>query len=153
MQLHPKFVAAAAFATLFSACTMMQAPAELDVRLAKPSAAGRYQVSLRPLIANPAINQMHAWEIAIVNSAGQPVSDARIGVSGGMPAHHHGFPTTPRVTATLGGGRYVLDGVKFSMTGWWQFKLQLDAAGGSDEVVFNTVVTEPAPGPVLASSK
>lgn len=138
-------LAAAAVVTIAaSGCAMSTPPTDLDVRLTKPSADGRYLVSLRPLEEHPAINRIHAWEIHVATSAGQAVSDARIGVSGGMPQHHHGFPTNPRVTEALGDGRYVLDGVKFSMTGWWQIKLQVDSARGSDLVVFNTVVADPA---------
>jgi hypothetical protein len=54
------------------------------------------------------------------------------------------------VTDNLGNGKYVLDGVKFSMSGWWQMKLQIDAAQGSDVVEFNTVVPERAPTTTLA---
>lgn len=136
--------AAAVLAVAASGCALLTPPDDLDVRLTKPSADGRYLVSLRPLEEHAAINHIHAWEIRVSTSAGQAVSDARIGVSGGMPQHHHGFPTNPRVTEALGDGRYVLDGVKFSMTGWWQIKLQLDSAKGSDLVVFNTVVADPA---------
>jgi hypothetical protein len=136
-----KLAATALFAALASACATEAPPPDLDLRLSKPSTEGRYLVSMRQLEQDPAINRIHAWEVSVKTSTGQPVSDARIGVSGGMPQHHHGFPTNPRVTESLGEGRYLLDGVKFSMTGWWQFKLQVDSASGSDLAVFNTVVS------------
>jgi hypothetical protein len=145
--------AAALFAVITSGCAMSSPPADLDVRLTKPSTDGRYLVTMRQLEQAPAINRIHAWEVTVVTSAGQPVSDARIGVSGGMPQHHHGFPTNPQVTESLGDGRYLLDGVKFSMTGWWQFKLQVNSASGNDLVVFNTVVNAPGATTALASSK
>ena len=44
---------------------------------------------------------------------------AAITVDGGMPQHGHGFPTRPRVTRDLDDGTYLLEGMKFSMTGWW----------------------------------
>lgn len=143
--------AAASFAVMTSGCATP--PTDLDVRLSKPSADGRYLVSMRQLERNPAINRLHAWEVSVKTSAGQPVNDARIGVSGGMPQHHHGFPTKPHVTETLGDGRYLLDGVKFSMTGWWQFKLKVESGSGSDLVVFNTVVNDPGAPTAVASSK
>lgn len=145
--------AAAIFMVSASGCSMFAPPADLDMRLTKASDNGRYLVSLRPLKEHPAINELHAWEIHVATSTGQAVSDARIGVSGGMPAHLHGFPTSPRVTEALGDGRYLLDGVKFSMTGWWQIKLQVESANGSDLVAFNTVVTDPLAVPANASIK
>ena len=33
-----------------------------------------------------------------------------------------------------------MEGMKFSMTGWWEIKLAIQAAGGEDTAVFNTVV-------------
>lgn len=143
-RLSHRVVVAAILALAATGCAMQAPPADLDVRLTKPSAEGRYLVSLRQLEAHPAINHIHAWEIRVTSATGEAVSDAHIGVSGGMPQHHHGFPTSPRVTEALGDGRYLLDGVKFSMTGWWEIKLQVESAKGSDLVVFNTVVADPA---------
>ena len=36
-----------------------------------------------------------------------------------MPEHGHGFPTVPEVTEYLGDGKYLVEGLKFSMPGWW----------------------------------
>jgi hypothetical protein len=54
-----------------------------------------------------------------------------------MPQHGHGLPTRPRVTRSLGDGIYEIDGVRFNMGGWWEFKLAINAASGSDLVTFN----------------
>lgn len=54
-----------------------------------------------------------------------------------MPRHGHGLPTSPQVTADLGGGRYRVEGVKFHMFGWWEFKFAITAAAGQDSVTFN----------------
>ncbi len=71
---------------------------------------------------------------------GTPVSQARIAFDGGMPQHGHGFPTQPRVTREIEPGVYALDGVKFSMTGWWDMRLAIQAGGVADTVVFNVIV-------------
>jgi hypothetical protein len=34
--------------------------------------------------------------------------------------------------------------MKFSMTGWWEVKLDIQGPQGSDQVTFNTVVRAPA---------
>ncbi|PWF55228.1 FixH family protein [Massilia glaciei] len=129
-----------------SACSM-PAPSNLDLRLQQPSAKSLYAVSMRSLAAPIGVNQMHSWEIRVTTPAGAPVKQARIRFDGGMPQHGHGFPTSPKVTRELGDGRYLLEGMKFSMTGWWEMKLQIDAAPGRDEVKFNTVIALPGAKP------
>jgi hypothetical protein len=136
---------------LLSACSMFSAPADLDLRLTRPSVNAHYVVSMRPLGEPAAINQIHAWEIMVTSSAGAPVADAKIAFSGGMPQHGHGYPTRPAVTAYLGEGRYRLSGVKFSMTGWWEMKLDIGSTLGADRVVFNMVVGAGAPQQLAAA--
>ncbi|MEJ8810868.1 DUF3703 domain-containing protein [Variovorax ureilyticus] len=135
-------VAVAALTTLgLAGC--MTAPKDLDVSLEKQSAAGVYQVALVPPAQMPAINQMHSWKVKLATPDGIPVHGARFAVDGGMPQHGHGLPTQPRVTRELADGTYQLDGMKFSMTGWWEVKLAIDGPQGADKVTFNTVVGSP----------
>jgi hypothetical protein len=133
-----------ALSTLVLASGCATAPADLDLSLQRPSDAGRFVVVLQPPEMPPAINQIHAWTVKVATPAGVPVTQARIAVDGGMPQHRHGLPTRPQVTTELGDGRYLMEGVKFSMTGWWQIKLAIQAAEGADRVTFNTVVRKPA---------
>ena len=118
-------------------------PRDLDLTLRHPSAQGRYVVQMEPPAAAPAINQMHAWQIRLNRPDGTPVRGARFAVDGGMPQHGHGLPTRPQVTQELADGTYLMEGMKFSMTGWWEIKLAIQAAEGADSVVFNTVVEAP----------
>ncbi len=127
-------------ASVLSGCAMASPPADLDVRATLPSQRALYLVSVRPLGAAPKMNTIHPWEIKVTSGAGVPVADARITFAGGMPQHGHGYPTAPRVTAYLGEGRYRLDGVKFSMSGWWTMSLGVTSSRGTDQVVFNTLV-------------
>jgi len=122
-------------------------PRDLDVSLEKPSAAGVYRVALVPPAQAPAINQMHSWKVKLAAADGAPVHGAKFGVDGGMPQHGHGLPTQPRVTRELADGTYQLDGMKFSMTGWWEVKLAIDGRQGADKVTFNTVVNNPSVRP------
>ena len=57
-----------------------------------------------------------------------------------MPEHNHGFPTAPEITEELGGGDYLLDGVKFSMAGLWELKLAIADGDQVDEITFNLVL-------------
>lgn len=115
-------------------------PKDLDVSLEKPSAAGVYRVALVPPAQAPAINRMHSWKVKLASADGTPVHGAKFAVDGGMPQHGHGLPTQPRVTRELAEGTYQLDGMKFSMTGWWEVKLAIEGPQGADKVTFNTVV-------------
>ena len=115
-------------------------PQELDLSLRHPSAQGRYMVQIEPPAAPAAINQIHAWQIRLSAPDGAPVRHARIAVDGGMPQHGHGLPTRPQVTREIADGTYLMEGMKFSMTGWWEIKLAIQAAEGADTAVFNTVV-------------
>lgn len=121
----------------------MAPPKDLDLSLEKKSAAGVYQVALLPPAQPPAINQMHSWKVKLATAEGVPVRGAKFLVDGGMPQHGHGLPTQPRVTHEMEAGTYALDGMKFSMTGWWEMKLAIDGPQGADKVTFNTVVNNP----------
>ena len=52
----------------------------------------------------------------------------------------HGLPTSPKATASLGQGRYRIEGVKFNMTGLWELKLAITAPAGEDKVTFNLML-------------
>jgi hypothetical protein len=121
----------------------MTAPADLNVDLRRATEHGKYVVTLQPPETAPAINQSQSWQVKVASPAGAPVTAARIAVDGGMPQHGHGLPTRPLVRRELSAGTYLLEGMKFSMTGWWEIKLALDTPQGPDKVTFNVVVDDP----------
>ena len=129
---------------LGSLAACISPPSGLNLSLDRPTAHDTYRVSIQSLSDPIAINKMHAWEIRLRSPSGEAVSGARISVDGGMPQHGHGFPTRPRVTRELGDGRYLLEGMKFSMPGWWEIKLKVAAASGTDDVTFNTIIASHA---------
>ena len=139
-----KLSASGALALLVLVAAGCSTPANLDLSLDKSSAAGVYRVALVPPTRAPAINQMHSWKVKLATADGAPVNGAKFLVDGGMPQHGHGLPTQPRVTRETGDGTYSLDGMKFSMTGWWEVKLAIDGPQGADKVTFNTVVNSPS---------
>ena len=81
--------------------------------------------------------QMQTVRVAIADAAGRPVEDATIAIDGGMPQHGHGLPTRPRMTRVLSDGTYEVQGVRFNMGGWWEFKVTITSARGADTVTFN----------------
>lgn len=132
-------IALSAFATLCFAGSSSRL-ASLDLSLEKATSARTYRVSLEPPQPEPAINQIHSWTVRVSDVNGSPVHDAAFAITGGMPEHGHGLPTRPRVTRELGQGTYLLDGMKFSMPGWWVITLSIQAPEGTDTVSFNTIV-------------
>jgi hypothetical protein len=102
----------------------------------RSSAEGRYTATLEPdKPLHP--RQMHTVRVIVRDAEGRAIDGAHISVDGGMPQHGHGLPTRPRVTRSLGDGVYEIDGVRFNMGGWWEFRLAIEDARGTDTVTFN----------------
>jgi len=129
---------------LASLAGCMTPPPDLDLSLQHPTQDKKFVVAMQPPTTPPAINQIHSWQVKLSTPDGVPVTHARINVDGGMPQHGHGLPTRPQVTRELADGTYLLEGMKFSMTGWWEIKLAIQTANAADRVTFNRVVTDPA---------
>jgi hypothetical protein len=127
---------------LFAGC--MTPPPDPDLSMQRATEGKKFVVALQPPATPPAINQIHSWQVKLSTPDGAPVTHARIDVDGGMPQHGHGLPTRPQVTRELADGTYLLEGMKFSMTGWWEIKLAIQTADAADKVTFNRVVTDPA---------
>lgn len=142
--MNHKRLSATALALALTACAT---PGDLDVSLHHPSVRGRFVVQMEPPTTAPALHQIHSWHIKLTSPDGAPVRDARIAVDGGMPQHGHGLPTRPQVTREVTAGTYLMEGMKFSMTGWWEIRLAIEAAEGADTAVFNTVVAAPGATP------
>lgn len=96
---------------------------------------GLYRLSFSSELQPIVINRIHRWTLHLASSDGEPVTGADILVVGGMPEHNHGLPTEPRVTNDLGDGSYLLEGMRFHMSGYWEISVSIDADRGSDTVV------------------
>ena len=102
----------------------------------RASANRTYTATLQPR-APLRLRRLQTVPVRITDAAGRPVEQAVISIDGGMPEHGHGLPTQPRVGRALGDGVYEIDGVRFSMGGWWEFKLAIESPAGADRVTFN----------------
>lgn len=100
-----------------------------------PSRAGHFQVTVSPDLEPLAINTIHRWAVEVLTAEGAPVPSAEITIRGGMPAHDHGLPTRPEATGYLGEGRYLIEGMRFHMAGYWEVILGIETDAQSDEVV------------------
>jgi hypothetical protein len=102
----------------------------------RATAAGKFRVTIEDSAAFRKGKLLSA-AINIRDAQGKAVENATIAIDGGMPQHGHGLPTKPRVAKELGNGRYLVDGLKFNMGGWWELKFAITSAATSDNVTFN----------------
>jgi len=118
---------------------MMNAPPpkDLDYSTMKMTAANAFNVMYKSTSGHIRINRIHSWELVVKDADGQPVKDAKITVVGDMPEHGHGLPTQPEVTKMGAGGLYRVDGMKFTMPGWWIITVSIMDKGVHDNVSFN----------------
>ena len=115
----------------------MATPSDLDLSRTRITDGGRYRMAFTPEGDSIRVGRMHSWRLHVETVDGAPVDSAAIAVDGGMPQHGHGLPTRPRVTQALGGGDYLVSGMKFNMGGWWVVTFRMQAAGAADSVTFN----------------
>jgi hypothetical protein len=86
----------------------VEVPAELDTATSKLSEQQHYRVSIAPETPPVTINALHNWVLEV------------------------------RVTEYLGDGRYLVEGVRFNMAGWWQVTFTI-AGHHADRASFNIV--------------
>ena len=115
-------------------------PKHLDVALAKYSEHDKFYVGIMSQLNPVAVNKIHNWVLQIRKHDGETVSDAKIQISGGMPLHGHGLPTSPRVTKYIDNGKYLIEGVRFNMAGWWELKLMIKSGHYKENVTFNILL-------------
>jgi hypothetical protein len=123
-----------------AAASMMQPPpADLDLSTTKLSDAGNYTIAIAPDVGKLEVGPIHTWTVTLTSPDGAPVESAEIRIDGGMPQHGHGLPTAPEVTEYLGDGRYLLEGMKFNMSGWWVLNVHVDGPA-ADAATFNVML-------------
>lgn len=120
----------------------VQPPADLDVSTSRSSDRKIFNVSYQSNLDPIPLNKIHAWTFTLETADGKPVENAAISVDGDMPEHGHGLPTQPEVTEHLGGGKYLVEGMKFSMPGWWIIHFAVAAGTGEDTATFNLFLRE-----------
>ncbi len=140
-----KTAAVAAITLMAAGCLMhammmsdVEPPAASDFGTGpRKSAAGHYAATIVPGPEGLKVRKLQTVRLAVTDADGRPLEGLAIGIDGGMPQHGHGLPTQPRVTRALGGGEYLVEGLRFNMGGWWELELDVDGPLGRDSIVFN----------------
>ena len=112
----------------------------LDLSTRRNSRQKLYRVTVRERPEPVVLNEFQTWLLHVENAEGQPVSGAELNVSGGMPQHGHGLPTQPKIAAAGGPGDYRVDGLEFSMPGWWEVHVHVSKDRREDTATFNLIV-------------
>jgi hypothetical protein len=112
-------------------------PVDIDLSTTRHSSAHTFQVSYESRLSPIVINKIHIWELKVLTAGGKPLQGAEITLDGDMPEHGHGMPTEPEVTQEYGGGIYLVEGMKFSMPGWWVVNVHIKKESTEDSVTFN----------------
>ncbi len=86
------------------------------------------------------INQIHSWQIRILDKNNQSLLVTNLEVIGGMPEHDHGLPTQPQITSRLDNGDYLLEGVRFHMQGKWHLQIDLQHNGSADQALIDFIL-------------
>ncbi|MDR2688391.1 MAG: FixH family protein [Azoarcus sp.] len=71
------------------------------------------------------VNQFYELPLKVSDANGVGLPGLNLQIRGRMPEHSHGLPTTPRISEK-GEGRYLIEGVSFSMPGRWVIEILLD---------------------------
>ena len=97
---------------------------------------GNYRFTLYSNESPIPLSRIHTWTVHIESLDGTPVEHAKVYVFGGMPMHNHDFPTVPKANKYLGNGDYLIEGIKFSMIGHWEIRLNIKKDKNEDRAIF-----------------
>ena len=147
LQSHRRLtVLVVAFALFQTGCATAPTQPAIDFALTRISPNKQFVVTLIPPADTIRIQQFHRWQINVATADGAPLTDALVYLTAGMPEHGHGLPTRPAVTQEISPGKYLVEGVKFNMSGWWEIYVAVQKVPASDVTTFNYMVAVPPGG-------
>ena len=97
--------------------------------------AGHYEVRFDSQPKPIVINQIQSWVMSVRTGDGLCVKGAEITVVGGMPEHNHGFPTVPLVQPGANDCEYLVEGLRFHMSGRWEMSFNIKAGAKTDTLM------------------
>jgi hypothetical protein len=104
-----------------------------------PSHNGAYRASMILARDSASRHRAASWTVEVRTATGAPVGNAALSLESWMPDDDRVSTVRPRVTSYAGDGRYRIEGLRFDRHGWWNVRLQISAAGGTDSLAFNLI--------------
>lgn len=95
------------------------------------SATGRFRGHLEPPPSQISGTGRISFNLLLEANVEPIPGQITLSVAGGMPLHSHGLPTQPTITSNAN-GTIEIKGVRFSMPGWWQLAIGVEAEAESD---------------------
>lgn len=86
------------------------------------------------------LNTLHSWTMKVKTPQGQPVTGAKIRISGDMPARGRRLPTKPQGAREIAEGVYLIEGMKFTTPGQWIVEFDIAANGKKDVAAFSVML-------------
>ena len=86
------------------------------------------------------ISRYEKMLIDVTRASGQPVLDARISVAAKARDVERRMLTMPQLTKNLGSGRYLVEGLLFSMNGSWLLEFHISSGADRDKVLLEVVL-------------
>ena len=124
-----------AFMTVIAGWTIVRSGDASVVTFSKlsnvPSHNGVYRASMTA-------STNSQWTIEIETASGTRVPNASLALESWMPDEERFVAVHPRVSE-LAEGRYRVYGLRLDRPGWWNVKLAISAASGTDSLAFNLV--------------
>ena len=109
-------------------------PADTAWEMSQQSDEQKFSITFQ-CTKKPFVGDFQVCDV-LLTSDGKPVSGASISIDGGMQAHGHGLPTSPKMSAAEVAGQYKIEGLKFSMLGEWIVGFRVKSNGIADQTVF-----------------
>ena len=111
--------------------------AALTLRTTMPLRGASLRLELEPAAQPIAVGVTQTWSVLVAGAQGAPLSGCKVTFDATMPEHGHGLPTAPRVEGESAPGRYRLEGLRFSMAGYWQIEVEASCAEGAQRALFD----------------
>jgi hypothetical protein len=120
-------------------CSTVTGVDSFVVGLEKAGAGGTVDFKLMSIDPAPPIRGNNTWVVQVSTMAsgvvGNPIDGATVSATPFMPAHQHGSPITPVITATGNPGEYSIAPVNMWMPGVWETTIAVSAPS-TDRAVY-----------------
>lgn len=126
----------AVLAILFFVSSNLQATTANVPHWVSDSDAQEFTIALFPRDGEIPLNRYHQWVVSVRDKQNRPVPTAHLKLVANMPGHGHGMPSKPEVTSYLENGKYLVEGMRFNMTGSWVIRVMVQTAFATDDAVF-----------------